>query len=79
MRTGENGLKPIFATGKVPVGTVQAFEAELKEVLNAMKSEVGDRKRANARRVQGKLAEAWKETGKSTQAFEELMDRYSGA
>ncbi|MCJ1248747.1 hypothetical protein MMC30_005966 [Trapelia coarctata] len=76
VRTGESGLKPIFVTGRVPSGTVHEFEAELKEILDDMEGEVGARKRSNARRVQGKLAEAWKQNGKSRQAFEALMDRY---
>lgn len=63
VRTGAHGLKPLYASGKTPTGTLDAFRTEFKQVLDDMAGEVGARKRANARRMQGSLAKAWNDDG----------------
>jgi len=77
VRTGPYGLKPIYLTGKTPSGTVEAFQEELDGILKDMKGEVGARKRANAKRHQAILAEAWSAQGPAKKAFEALLQEYA--
>ncbi|KAF8542582.1 hypothetical protein BDD12DRAFT_876041 [Trichophaea hybrida] len=78
VRTGELGLKTMFATGKTPEGTVEAFERELEEVLEGMKGEVGERKRQNARRIRQGLEGVWGDGSKTRGVFERFLERYCG-
>jgi hypothetical protein len=77
VRTGKNGLKPIYRTGKTPKGTLEAFREELKKVLGNLNSEVGLRKRANAQMRQKLLASAWGPGGPTRASFEALVQRFS--
>ena len=76
VRTGPYARKPLLASGKTPTGTLEAFRAELKQVLDDMAGEVGARKRANARRMQGELSKAWGEGESARRAFSSLVDNY---
>jgi hypothetical protein len=76
-RTEPQGLKPIRARGDFKAtGTVEAFRAEVDQVLKDTKGEAGTRKRANAKKVQGELAASWAEGGPAKIAFEEMCTRY---
>jgi hypothetical protein len=76
VRTGKNGLKPIYRTGKTPKGTLEAFREELKEVLDNLNSEVGLRKRANAQMRQKILASAWGPGGLTRASFQALVQKF---
>ncbi|EMD37929.1 glycosyltransferase family 1 protein [Gelatoporia subvermispora B] len=74
VRTGEHGLKPIYRTGRVPVGTVEAMQTEAKDILAKAFGEDGARKRANMKRLQLSVVESWHDNGPSARALEELME-----
>ena len=76
VRTGALGLKPIFTTGKTPLGTAEAFEKELNGILDALEGEAGARKRANVQKIRKRLAEAWGKTGEARRAFEQFLDHF---
>jgi hypothetical protein len=77
VRTAPYGLKPIRARGDwIPTGTVDAFCAEVEAVLKELKSEVGARKRRNAKLAQAELSKAWAEGGPAMNALNELVAQY---
>jgi hypothetical protein len=77
VRTGPMGLKPIRARGDfTPSGTIEAFRAEADSILREMKSEVGARKRRNAKQAQMELGKAWTEGGPAKAAFNEFVAKY---
>ncbi|CDO69246.1 Glycosyltransferase Family 1 protein [Trametes cinnabarina] len=58
VRTGQ-GLKPIYRTGKTPAGTVEAVEAEARDVLTRAFGEDGVRKRAHLIQLRKEVLQAW--------------------
>lgn len=76
MRNGDQGLKPILATGQAPTGTLDAFKAEIAQLLQDMTGESGERKRRNAKRMQKEAQGAWVAGGPARRGFEELVKRY---
>lgn len=75
-RTGEDGLKPILATGKTPTGTLAAFKDELKQLLDDMAGEAGARKRRNVKQRQGLIAKSWGEGGRSRKELQAFCTKY---
>ncbi|TCD71970.1 hypothetical protein EIP91_000102 [Steccherinum ochraceum] len=73
VRTGD-GLKPIFRTGKTPVGTVDAIRAEAREVLAKAYGEDGARKRANAKQLQDKIQRAASDGGSDHVDMRRFLD-----
>jgi hypothetical protein len=63
--------------GKTPTGTLEAFREELNTILDALSSPVGERKRANARRHQAELANAWSPDGPARKSLDALIERYN--
>jgi hypothetical protein len=76
VRTGDHGLKSIYATGKTPQGTLEAFREELNGVLDSLSSEIGRRKRANAQKQQKILAQAWAPGGPAYVSFQNLIQKF---
>ncbi|OCH85806.1 UDP-Glycosyltransferase/glycogen phosphorylase [Obba rivulosa] len=74
VRTGEHALKPIYRTGRVPKGTVEAVHEEAREILAKAFKEDGARKRANMKRLQHSVAQAWQDDGPSQRAVKELVE-----
>ncbi|TCD71962.1 hypothetical protein EIP91_000094 [Steccherinum ochraceum] len=72
VRTG-NGLKPIYRTGKAPVGTIDAIRAEASDVLDRAFGEEGARKRANAKSLQAKILSAWNKGGSAEVDMAKLL------
>ncbi|KAI0633343.1 UDP-Glycosyltransferase/glycogen phosphorylase [Trametes polyzona] len=64
-RTGPEGLKPIYRTGRKPVGTVEALKAEARDVLQRAFGEDGARKRANLLKITPAVRREWDEGGKA--------------
>jgi len=63
-RSGEHGLAPILRLGgQAPKGTIEAFSAEFLNVLQVAKSEDGDIKRANAKRISNEIKNTWVQGG----------------
>ena len=63
VRTGENGLKPIYRLGRAPVGTSDAVRDEARSVLEKAFGEDGARKSANMKKLQGEVLRTWDEDG----------------
>jgi hypothetical protein len=76
VRTGANGLKPIYQTGKTPKGTLEAFREELNDVLDNLNSEIGIRKKKNAQKQQEILARAWVPGGSTYASFQVLVKQF---
>ncbi|EIN06280.1 UDP-Glycosyltransferase/glycogen phosphorylase [Punctularia strigosozonata HHB-11173 SS5] len=74
VRTGPEGLRPIYRTGKAPEGTIEAVRRELAEVLDKMRGEDGARKRENVKMIQQELTATVREGGRARQAFVQLLD-----
>lgn len=75
-RTGENGLKPILATGKTPTGTLDAFRKEVQQLLDDMAGDAGARKRRNIKQRQAQIAKSWGEGGRSRNALNAFCTKY---
>lgn len=73
VRTGD-GLKPVYRTGKAPIGTLEAVRAEAAAVLEKAFGGDGDRKRANIRKIREVSLELWQPRGASAVAAEQLLD-----
>ena len=70
-----NGLKPIYRTGKAPVGTLDAVRAEAHEVLDKAFGEDGQRKRANAQKLKERINAAWDVDGPAYIDMQDFLDR----
>ena len=73
IRSG-NGLKPIYRTGKTPVGSLEAVRAEAHEVLDKAFGEDGARKRENVLRLKEKMALALEKDGSAYLQMQALLD-----
>lgn len=74
VRTGENGLKPIYRTGRKPVGTIDAVREEMNAVLDKALGEDGKKKRANVEKLREAVLAAWEENGPSRQALQSFAE-----
>ncbi|TCD71965.1 hypothetical protein EIP91_000097 [Steccherinum ochraceum] len=63
VRTGPNGLKPSYRTGRVHEGTSKAIRLETRAVLEKAFGDDGKRKRANAKVLQKAILSAWDKGG----------------
>ena len=68
------GAGKIYRNGRVPVATVDAVKAEMRDVLERAYSEEGARKRSNVLSVQKKLQAAWAEDGIARREVEAFLD-----
>ncbi len=73
MRT-DLGLKPIYRTGKAPVGTLDAVREEAHRVLQHAFSEDGKGKRDNVEKLAESFANAWEEQGPAYLALERFLN-----
>jgi hypothetical protein len=76
VRSGDYGLMTMYHHGRAPKGTIEAFKEEIDALLGQLTDEVGQRKKANAKRIQRDLVDAWGEGGSATIAFNELLNRF---
>jgi len=74
VRAGQWGLKPLFR-GVQPIGTLEAVEAEAREVLQAAKGSDGEKKRRNARIIKDKMRLAWEEGGDALRQLEKFLSQ----
>ncbi|KAI0069828.1 UDP-Glycosyltransferase/glycogen phosphorylase [Panus rudis PR-1116 ss-1] len=72
VRTGEQGLKPLYRTGKAPRGTVDAVREEVSLVLNNALGEDGRVKRANMEKLRDSALSAWNEGGPAKREMDRL-------
>lgn len=79
VRSGVNGLKPLYRTGKAPVGTIEAVRTEAKDVLTKAFGEDGEIKRANVIAMKKAIASSWEENGASQRDLETFVDSIVGA
>ena len=63
VRTGENGLKPIYRLGRAPIGSLDAVRDEARSVLEKAFGEDGARKSANMKKLQEAVKNTWNEDG----------------
>ncbi|PIL32319.1 hypothetical protein GSI_05565 [Ganoderma sinense ZZ0214-1] len=73
VRTG-HGLKPIYRTGRTPLGTVDAIRAEVREVLQDAFGEDGARKRERLVEMRRVVNSQWDEGGASRRDVVAFLD-----
>ncbi len=73
MRSG-HGLKPIYRTGRTPLGTVDAIQTEVRDVLQRAFGEDGARKRAKLAEMSRAVNGQWAEGGASRRDIIALLD-----
>ncbi len=73
VRTGP-GLKPIYRTGYTPSGTIEAIQAEVREVLAKAFSEDGAKKRARLEELRKKVTTEWEDGGSSKRDVSAFLD-----
>ncbi|KAH9476195.1 UDP-glycosyltransferase 84A1 [Psilocybe cubensis] len=76
VRTGANGMKPLLRNGRQAKGTREAVGVEIREVIDACRSEKGDELRRNAQAIKAKFAEAWTENGVSRKEFRAFVEKF---
>jgi len=75
-RNGVHGLAPILRLGnRAPTGTVEAFVAEILSVLQQAKSEDGELKRSNARRISDEIKNTWVQGGSGWNEIGRLLQQ----
>ncbi|KAJ7738171.1 hypothetical protein B0H16DRAFT_1730061 [Mycena metata] len=74
VRTGK-GLQPL-RNGRVPKGTREAMAAEIREVFDQARGEVGEEKRKNAQRLKQELVAAWEKGGSAHTAIRDFLGTY---
>ncbi len=67
------GLKPIYRTGKVHTGTIEAARKEAHRVLGNAFGEDGAKKRAKAVELQAAFENVWTKGGSSRLALDEFL------
>ncbi|TFK86898.1 glycosyltransferase family 1 protein [Polyporus arcularius HHB13444] len=68
------GAGKIYRNGRVPVGTIDAVKAEMRDILERAYGAEGARKRANILRLGNTLQTAWSENGIARREVEALLD-----
>ncbi|KAI0690405.1 UDP-Glycosyltransferase/glycogen phosphorylase [Cerioporus squamosus] len=68
------GAGKIYRNGRVPIGTVDAVKAEMRDLLERAYGEEGARKRANLLKVRKTLQAAWSEDGIARREVEAFLD-----
>ncbi len=68
------GTGKIYRNGRVPVATVDAVKAEMRDVLERAYGEEGARKRANLLSLRKTLQAAWSENGIARREVESFLD-----
>ncbi|KAJ7920684.1 hypothetical protein B0H13DRAFT_2268169 [Mycena leptocephala] len=73
VRTGK-GLQLLFS-GEVPQGTRGAVTEEFRRIVDACRSEIGEKKRENACRLGADFSKAWKAGGSAKTAVNMFLER----
>ncbi|KAM5530922.1 hypothetical protein V8D89_015412 [Ganoderma adspersum] len=73
VRSG-HGLKPIYRTGRTPLGTVDAIQAEVRDVLQNAFGEDGARKREKLAEMSRAVNSQWAEGGASRRDIIKFLD-----
>lgn len=73
VRTGERGLKPLYRTGRAPLGTLEAVREEASIVLEKAFGDDGLKKRANLKKLQEAILSTWNEDGSSRRDLDRLV------
>ncbi|KAH9847629.1 UDP-Glycosyltransferase/glycogen phosphorylase [Lenzites betulinus] len=73
-RSGSNGLKPIYRTGRQPTGTVEALKAEVRDVLGRAFGADGARKRENMQKFSRAVEREWDEGGVARENMSAFVD-----
>ncbi|KAI0790603.1 UDP-Glycosyltransferase/glycogen phosphorylase [Abortiporus biennis] len=73
VRSGEDGLKYSQRLGRAPIGTVEAFRDEAKQVLDNAFGADGNRKRENMKQFQQVILGCWEEGGSCKIDFDRFV------
>ena len=73
VRTGDDGLKPVYRLGHAPTGTISAIQQEARDVFGKAFGEDGDVKRVNVLALKKAFDSSWEEGGASRRELEAFM------
>jgi len=77
IRTGDDGLKPLYRNGLTPVGSRAAVGIEMRQTIDLCRSEKGQEIRSNAAKLKAKFAKAWEEDGAARQEIRNFLHKYA--
>lgn len=69
-----SGLGPIHRSGQIPLGTIDAVQAEAHSVLERAFGADGTEKRVRLRTLRGALQGSWEEGGEARRDVEGFLD-----
>ena len=72
IRTGEEGLKPLYR-GVKPTGTDEAVAAEARTIIRNTRGSEGEKKRENAELIKDKWRKEWEEGGDALTDLKRLL------
>lgn len=73
VRTPPHGFKPLYRSGKAPVGTVEAVREEARLVLDKAFGEDGAKKRANIETLRRAVLKTWDADGPARHDLERFI------
>lgn len=74
VRSGPHALKPLYRTGKAPVGTIDAVKKEARDVLTMAFDQDGRTKRDNVLALKKAITSSWEKDGTSQRNLEIFID-----
>ena len=77
IRTGDDGLKPLYRNGLTPAGSREAVGNEIRQTIDLCRSEKGQEIRINAGRLKVKFSKAWEENGAARQEIRKFLHKYA--
>ena len=73
VRSGPHGKKPLYRTGKAPVGTPEAIKEETIRILELAFGDDGRKKRVNMEKLRDAVTHAWTAEGTSSQELDRFL------
>ena len=77
VRSGEEGLKPLYRNGLTPAGSRKAVGIEVRQTIDLCRGEKGQEIRSNAEKLKVKFAKAWEENGAAKQEVRKFLKEYA--
>ena len=76
VRSGEEGLKPLYRNGLTPAGSRKAVGIEVRQTIDLCRGEKGQELRKNAEEFKVKFAKAWDQDGPARQEICRFLHKY---
>ena len=76
VRSGDDGLKPIYRNGLTPAGSREAVGIEIRNTIDLCRSDKGQEMRNNAEKLKVKFAKEWEEDGAARREIRKFLHKY---